>query len=266
MGVATRSWARLANEFKEIAKDPKAHIPRFLGVELHAGDVPALHDCREGAAVLRDGDRLTAERRRVTVCEVHLCARRDTLDNRHVTLYREAVPADVGDFDGVVRLQPDRVIRGVRLQPDRAQTVAAARQQAETGELRRFVAAFVEPLHAQADAEQRPTFADAGQDRVDPGLIERPGRAEVSDAGDDDAARLGQIAGRFWHEDVRPDRGERFLHRRQVAGLVIDERDHSRPLVLGNMRASRRSFAQATRSARANALKTASILWWLDRP
>src|SRR5436309_2965471 len=34
---------------------------------------------------------------------------------------------------------------------------------------------------------------------------------------------------------------------------------YSNPFVLGSMRASRRSFAQATRSARANALKTASI-------
>ena len=42
------------------------------------------------------------------------------------------------------------------------------------------------------------------------------------------------------------------------AGLVIDQRNHSRPLVLGSIFASRLSFATATRRARANALNTAS--------
>ena len=41
----------------------------------------------------------------------------------------------------------------------------------------------------------------------------------------------------------------------QIAGAVVEQRDHSRPFVLGSIFASRRSFAQATRSARANALK-----------
>ena len=66
-----------------------------------------------------------------------------------------------------------------------------------------------------------------------------------------------------WHGG-RPDLGaqvrQRLSHRRQVAGAVVDQGNHSRPLVLGSMRASRLSFAHATRSARANALKHASIL------
>ena len=55
-----------------------------------------------------------------------------------------------------------------------------------------------------------------------------------------------------------PSADERLAHRRQVAGAVVDERDHSSPFVLGSIFASRASFAQATRSARANALNTAS--------
>ena len=62
------------------------------------------------------------------------------------------------------------------------------------------------------------------------------------------------------------DRRERLAHRRQIAGAIIDERNHNSPLVLGSIRARRLSFAHATRSALANALNTASILWWLDRP
>ena len=55
--------------------------------------------------------------------------------------------------------------------------------------------------------------------------------------------------------------------RREMEGLrdhirrLGDQRDaHSSPFVDGSIRARRLSFAQATRSARANALKTASIL------
>src|ERR1700734_2324107 len=55
-------------------------------------------------------------------------------------------------------------------------------------------------------------------------------------------------------------------HRGQVAGLVVNYSDHSNPLVLGNILPICLSFEHATRSARAKALKRASILWWLERP
>ena len=59
-----------------------------------------------------------------------------------------------------------------------------------------------------------------------------------------------------------PDRGECLFDRGQIARAVIDQGDraHSSPFVLGSIRASRLSRSQATRSARANALNTASIL------
>mgnify|MGYP003693635583 CR=1 FL=1 len=63
-----------------------------------------------------------------------------------------------------------------------------------------------------------------------------------------------------------PSVGQRLAHRRQVAGAVVDERNHSSPFVLGSIFARRASFAHATRSARANALNTASMWWWLERP
>ena len=61
-------------------------------------------------------------------------------------------------------------------------------------------------------------------------------------------------------DDSAAKRRERLADRREIAGAVVDQRDHSSPFVLGSIFASRRSFAQATRSARANALKHASIL------
>jgi hypothetical protein len=48
--------------------------------------------------------------------------------------------------------------------------------------------------------------------------------------------------------------------------LALSRLPYNSPLVLGSILASRRSFAHATRNARANALNTASILWWLDLP
>ena len=89
---------------------------------------------------------------------------------------------------------------------------------------------------------------------------ERRRRIEVTDAGDDDGVCARELAGDCRCPDVRTDRAERFPHRREVAGAVVDERDHSRPFVLGNIFARRLSFEHAARSARANALKQASIL------
>src|SRR5438876_1196870 len=78
------------------------------------------------------------------------------------------------------------------------------------------------------------------------------------DAGYDDGACPLEIDWRRRVVQIGVNRGERFAHRCQVARLVIDQGDHSSPLVLGSIRASRLSFAHATRSARANALNTAS--------
>ena len=68
------------------------------------------------------------------------------------------------------------------------------------------------------------------------------------------------------HDDFSAEIVERLLHRIQVARAVIHDSDHRSPLVLGSMRPRRRSREHATRRARAKALKSASILWWLERP
>ena len=132
-------------------------------------------------------------------------------------------------------------------------------EQTEAGAVGRFLAAGEQPLQPETDAEQRTSRRDAGANRRDPAAIERGRRAEVADAGHDDRGRPFEIGRRRRVVQLGANRGERLAHRRQVAGLVVDERDHSSPLVLGSIRASCLSFAQATRSARANALKTASM-------
>ena len=85
------------------------------------------------------------------------------------------------------------------------------------------------------------------------------GGGEVADARDDQRRGCpAQSAGVSGTVNSAPSDGQRLLDRRQVAGAVVDERDHSSPFVLGSIFASRASLAQATRSARANALNTAS--------
>src|SRR5262245_54683213 len=248
-------------------------------MKLHSGDVRSLHDGGERLAVLSHRDGFTHQRRDITVCEVHLRLIGHALQDRSLALQGKGVPPDVWNLDLRVRLKADTTYRGigdralvrsVRLQPDLSaldpEAMALARQQAKPRQIGCLVASLEQPVHAEADAEQGPAFANAPEDALDPSAVERSRRAEMSDARDDDAARLAKRIRSFRHEHVGADRRQRLLDGRQVSGLVIDQRDHSRPFVLGSMRASRLSFAHATRSARPNALKTASILWWLERP
>ena len=118
--------------------------------------------------------------------------------------------------------------------------------------------AFEEPLEAEADAEQRPAALDYADDGVAPFAVERRGLLKVSDARDDDTLDVVEIGRHARCQHLGADRRERFAHRRQIAGAVIDQRNHSSPFVLGSVRASCLSREHATRSARPNALNTAS--------
>ena len=80
----------------------------------------------------------------------------------------------------------------------------------------------------------------------------------MTDTGHDHAAGLPALPWCRWHDEVGAEGRERFADRRQISRAVIDEYNHSNPFVLGSIFASRASFAHATRSARANALNTAS--------
>ena len=82
----------------------------------------------------------------------------------------------------------------------------------------------------------------------------------MADAGHDDAAGARELLRRRGRRELGAERRQRLAHRREIARAVIDQRDHSSPFVLGSIFASRASFAHATRSARANALNTASIV------
>ncbi len=91
----------------------------------------------------------------------------------------ERVPADVRN------LQP---LRGVAVQPR-----DAAGQHAEAGHLRRLVAALEQPLHADADAEQRRARATAARIASRHGPSSAARRGEVADAGHDEAGGAGAL-------------------------------------------------------------------------
>ena len=113
-------------------------------------------------------------------------------------------------------------------------------------------------MQPDADAQQRPSPLDNADDCFPPLAVERRRPRKVADSRDDDTLGIVERARTLGSPNLGPDRRERFAHRRQVAGSVIDKRDHKSPFVLGSVRASCRSREHATRSARPNALNTAS--------
>jgi hypothetical protein len=69
--------------------------------------------------------------------------------------------------------------------------------------------------------------------------------SEVPNAGQDDFLRRAHLRGVARDAIRRAGPGQCVLDRTQVAGAVIDDGDHSRPLVLGNWFFNRASFEQA---------------------
>src|SRR5262245_59742181 len=162
------------SELQKISQQLQPDVPGLFRMKLDAGNVPVLDDCRELFTVLGDGDGIARHRSDVAVGEVHLGAARDAVDDRGIALDGEPVPPDVRDFDSRVALKPDR-----------AKPITSARQDAQARNVGRFVAALEQPLHAEADPEERPSFADALHDRILPRTVERTRRAEMTNAGND---------------------------------------------------------------------------------
>ena len=120
---------------------------------------------------------------------------------------------------GLGRLQrvPPHVRHARSLEPP-----APAWKQAEPVEAGRFVAAFEEPLHAEADPEERAAIIDEPQETVSPLGAERCRRAEMADARHDDGAGRVDFARMRDAPHAAADGDERLLDRLQVADAVID--------------------------------------------
>src|ERR1043166_2099758 len=117
---------------------------------------------------------------------------------------------------------------------------------AEARYLRSFLTALEKRLHAEADTEKRHAGADALEER--PAHLERIERAhhlsEVADPGKQDPGG-GTKAARGVGQDVFASQFRQgILHAAQVAGAVIEDRDHNSPFVLGSW-----SFSRADRKS-----------------
>src|ERR1044071_2345331 len=116
------------------------------------------------------------------------------------------------------------------------------RTRARPAYARLSVAASEQPLHADADPEERRAPLHGLRNRVAPRPFEHRRGGEIADARHDEALggqTLGWLSRRLV---LGTERVERLAHRRQVAGTVVVERDHSSPFGLGSIFVGRASF------------------------
>src|SRR5271156_3680647 len=143
----------------------------------------------------------------------------------------------------------------------RSKPIAKRIEGREPSAARSFRASTKKPLQAHTDsqkgrAHRDPLFHCLPQ----PVLLQKRRRLKVSHSRQHNlfsASHCIWIFGRF---SLRTNGSQRLYHRGQISRLVIDDRDHSRPFVLGSISPNCVSFEHATLSARANALNSASIL------
>src|SRR6185312_11998581 len=140
-------------------------------------------------------------------------------------------------------------------------------ESAETSAFRSFRASGKKPLQANADSEKRRARADAfGNRLLQSALLKKLSRGEVPHPGQNNLLGVPHHFRVLGGDGVRPDSSQRLHYGSEVSGFVINDGDHSSPLVEGSILPSCLSREHATRSARANALNSTSILWWLERP
>src|SRR5690606_19833953 len=101
-------------------------------------------------------------------------------------------------------------------------------QQAETWYVGRLGAALEEELEAEADPEQRHPGLDPATQHAVPGVVECGRGVEVAHAGHDRRRGAVEILRCGRREELRADGRQRLPHGRQIARLVVDERDHVR--------------------------------------
>src|SRR5207302_1708275 len=140
-----------------------------------------------------------------------------------------------------------------------------ARKQAQPGHPRILLRRLVEQLHPDADGQERDVpLGRVGRDLVQARRHQRLHAApEGAHAGKNDADRALGLVGTGDEHGVGSHLDQRLLGRAQVPYPVVQDGDHSEPLVEGTSAPSTRT---ASRKARATPLKEASRMWWVLRP
>ena len=128
--------------------------------------------------------------------------------------------------------------------------------------VRRFFAGVVQSLQAETDAKKGYAASKGLKKRsAETALVQCANqRGKVPDTGKQQSfCRFDRFRCRSTQR-FRAEALERSLYRGDISYTIVNQREfHISPLVLGSIRASRLSFAHATRRALANALKTASM-------
>src|SRR5262249_3044886 len=124
-------------------------------MKLNAHHLSALDDGGECFSVLADGNRVRGDWRCVAVGEIYLGALGHAVQQDSVPRMRQAVPANVRDLQSVPI--------GVTCEP-----LDRSGEQSQAEKLGRLFAAFVQPLHSEADAEQWMAHLDARKDGPHP--------------------------------------------------------------------------------------------------
>ena len=246
--------ATLRADAREVGEQRQPVARGLLGVELHAEDVAALDDRGERLAVLAAADHVARLGRpageRVHVVEGRRLA--EALGERRLALEGDEVPADVR-----AAWAPRS---GVTSPPQQAE----ARRRPRARSSARTAAAWPR----QTPSSGAPDAARSRSSSSSPSARDVAHRLrERADAGQDHAVGGADRVVVARDHRARADVLERLLDAAPVAHPVVDDRDHasSVPLVDGTP-VSRGSTATAARSARANALKHASIMWWAFVP
>ena len=229
---------------QEVAEDLQSDVARLLRVKLHAADMVALDGRGERPAVRGGRHAVGGDRRGERVREVDLRAVSDAVEEPRCRVYararssRRAAPSPSTAAARIVPLispRPGNVSRLVA----RPRTATACRG--------RCRAAAAPPSSACRIAS--PPSPSSG-------VVARSGRRRARRS----PRAVARSAGVRGREELRAERREALAHRGQIAGAVVDEGNHNKPLrARQHAFASCLSFAHATRSARANALKTASM-------
>ncbi len=219
-------------------------------MELHADHVVAPGDGREIAAVVGGRDhhvvRSVAE---IGVHEIDVAPVLEAVEQRVRPPSLQPIPSHVRHRQVAV------------------ETAHATGEQAQALMAAVLFALLEQHLHADADAQERRApgrgLAQHGHEVALPDLVH--GRAEGAVAGQDQRLRLAQLLGISGEQGGRARVPKALGDAAQVAEAVVDDRDHSEPLVLGTP-FTRGSLATAMLSARDDALKRVSAMWWAFRP
>src|SRR5262245_37987839 len=229
-------------ESTEVLQNGKPGGAGFFWKKLHTENVVPLDGRGERSAVIARCHRRGDHWRTIRVREVHENWRLDSAQHPRVSANFNLVPADVRRLNA------------------RRETRTLAGEQAGTRGIRSFRAALKQPLHSYANPQEWLAPRNGLQHRCTQASIEEFTTGKMAYSGNDDFRRRGDHCRIRSYLCGRAKMLECLLDGTDVTGAVINDGDHRSPLVLGSILASRRSREQATRRARAKALKSASIL------